>query len=234
DECGAAEFAQDLGGAGGLLGVVVGDADVEGLAGAHGVGERAHGFLEGGVGVGAVVVKDVHVVEAHALERGIERGEQVFARAPFAVGAGGHAVAGFGGDDQLVAVGREVVAEELAEGFFGGAGGRAVVVGEVEVGDAEVEGAAHDGAAGLVGVNAAKVVPEAEREQREVEAGASAAAEVGGGVVAGGGGGGGHGGGSEGVRGQWWWPWVSWTPRGQRESGQRRAPLASSRVSFSL
>ena len=53
------------------------------------------------------------------------------------------------------------------------------------MGDAAVEGAADDGAAGLEDIGAAEVLPQAERDGRQDKAGAAAAAEVGV-VVAGG------------------------------------------------
>src|SRR3712207_7010591 len=48
-------------------------------------------------------------------------------------------------DDELVAIGSEVVGEVPAEVGLRRAVGRPVVVGQVEVGDAQVEGAAQDG-----------------------------------------------------------------------------------------
>ena len=53
----------------------------------------------------------------------------------------------------------EVEAEDLAEVALGAAGRGTVVVGEVEVGDAQVECAADHGAAVFKGVDTAKVVP---------------------------------------------------------------------------
>ena len=85
-------------------------------------------------------------------------------------------------------MGGEVEAEEFAEVLLGGAGWRSVVVGEVEVGDAEIEGAADDGAAGFEGVDAAEVVPEAEGDERKFYAALSATAVKGGAGVAVGGG----------------------------------------------
>jgi hypothetical protein len=68
------------------------------------------------------------------------------ARAQIAVGAGPHVPTGLGGDDQFVAVGKEVFFDDLAEGFFGRSVGRAVIIGEIEMRDAEIEGAAQHGA----------------------------------------------------------------------------------------
>ena len=185
DEAGCAEAAEHSGSGGGLLGVVIGDAGIERFAGTHGLMERAHGFLDGGIGIGAVGIKDVDVFEAQAAEALIEAGEQILAGAPIAVGAGPHIVAGLGGDDELIAVGGEVLAEEAAEILFGGAVGRAVIVGEVEVGDAEREGAAEHGAGVFEAVDAAEVVPETEGNGGQEET-ARAAAAIGHGVVAGG------------------------------------------------
>ena len=59
--------------------------------------------------------------------------------------------------------GAKSVGDDQAEVLLGGAVGRAVVVGEVEVGDAEVEGSPHDGALGLERSVVAEILPKAER-----------------------------------------------------------------------
>ncbi len=184
NQAGRTEFAEDLSRAGGVGGAVVGEADVKGFAAAHSVREGAHGFFKGRVGVGAVRVENVDVVEAHAAQRLVEGGEEIFAGAPIAVGAGPHGVASFGGDDQFVAVRGEIEAEEFPEIFLGGTGRRAVVVGEIEMGDAEIEGAPDDGAAGGEHIDVAEIVPEPEGDEREFDATAAAAAVQGRAVVA--------------------------------------------------
>ena len=113
----------------------------------------------------------------------VEAREQVLAAAEVAVGAGPHVVAGLRRDHELVAEGREILLQQGAERLLGGAVGRAVVVGEVEVRDAEVEGAAHDRAARLERPVASEVLPEAERDRRQQQP-AAAAAVVGHAVVA--------------------------------------------------
>lgn len=80
----------------------------------------------------------------------------------------------------------EVGNEDAADVFLGGSGGRAVVVGEVEVGDAAIKGATHHAAGFLEVVDVAEVVPEAEGDGREEEAGIAAAAVGHAAVVAGG------------------------------------------------
>ena len=66
--------------------------------------ERAHRLLEWRLRVKAVRVEEVDVVEAHSGKALVEAREQVLARAPVAVRAGPHVVAGFGPDHELVAV----------------------------------------------------------------------------------------------------------------------------------
>ena len=152
------------------------DAGVQRLALPHRGVERAERFLERRVRIEPVRVEDVDVVEPHALQALVEAREQVLARAPLAVRARPHVVAGLGGDDQLVAVGHEVLAVQPAEVDLGRSVRRPVVVREVEVRDAEVERAAQDRALALDRPVVAEVVPEAERDRRQLEAAASAAA----------------------------------------------------------
>ena len=175
DEQRRAQLAQDPLGLLGARGRVGRHPDVERLARAHGGVQRAHRLLQRRLGVGAVRVEDVDVVQPHALEALVEAGEQVLARAPVAVGSGPHVVARLAGDDELVAVGRQVLGEDPAEVLLRRPVGRPVVVGQVEVGDAEVERAAQDGPARLQRPVAAEVLPQAERDRRELEAAAPTA-----------------------------------------------------------
>ena len=75
--------------------------------------------------------------------------------------------------------------EQLARRRFPRAGRRPVVVGEVEVGHAEVEGLAQDGAPRLERRRIAEIVPQAKRDRRQFET-AAAEAVVGHRVVTGG------------------------------------------------
>src|SRR5262249_5859198 len=120
--------------------------------------------------------EDVDVLEPHASQALIEAREQVLARAEVAVRPGPHVVPGLRGDDELVAVGREVVAQDPAERLLGGTVGRAVVVREVEVRAAAVEGAAGHGAAAVERHGAAEVVTQSERHGGKRKAAAPDAA----------------------------------------------------------
>ena len=89
------------------------------------------------------------------------------ARPEVAVGPGPHVVAGLGRDDQLVAVGGEVGGEHAPEVLLGRPVGRAVVVGQVEVGDAEIERPPADRLLGRERPVVAEVVPQPERDGRQ-------------------------------------------------------------------
>jgi hypothetical protein len=145
------------------------------LPGSHGRVERAHRLLERRLGVEAVRVEDVDVLEPHAAEALVEAREQVLARPPLPVRPRPHVVARFRRDDELVAVRTEIVTQELAERLLGRTVRRAVVVREIEVRDPQVERAADDRAAPLERVDAAEVVPEPERDEGQVEPAPAAA-----------------------------------------------------------
>ena len=137
------QAAEDRRGFARPLGRVGGDAHVERLSLADGGVERAHRLLERGLGVESVRVEDVDVVEPHPPQAGVEAREQVLARSPLAVGPRPHVVAGLGRDDELVAIGARDRARRIRPKFSSAEPyGRAVVVGEVEVRDPEVERAA--------------------------------------------------------------------------------------------
>ena len=154
----------------GLLAVVVGDADVQRLAALNDLLHGLAGLLDGGIGVGAVMVEDVYIIDAEVLQAAVETGDEVLAAAVArAVRPAPGAVARLGGDDQLVAVAVQIVFEDAAEVLFGSARGGAVVVGDVEHGDAAVEGGEHHVAHVLVRVERAEVVPHAEGQGGELQ-----------------------------------------------------------------
>ncbi len=176
NEAACAHFLKNFHGFLEALERVFGEADVECLATLHGGVEGGHGFLQAGVGIGAVRVEDIDVIEAEALERLIERGEEVLARAIFAIGTVPHIVAGFGGDDQFIAVAGEVFDEDAADIFLGRAGRWAVVIGVIEMGDATVEGTVHDAAGFFKVIDVAEVMPESEGNCGKEDAGVATTA----------------------------------------------------------
>ena len=138
-----------------------------------------HGLLDRRLGVEAVAVEDVDVVQAEPGQRLVERGQDVLARpAALAVGTGPHVVAGLGGDHQLVAEPGEVLGEEAAEVLLRAAVRRAVVVRQVEVRHAPVEGPAQDRPLGLLGAVGAEVLPEPQGQRRQLEPAAAGVAVV--------------------------------------------------------
>ncbi|CRM71698.1 hypothetical protein [Pseudomonas sp. 22 E 5] len=144
------------------------DTDVQRLALLHGSGECAGGFFQRGVGVKTVGVENIHVVDAQALQALVQARQNVFARtATLAVRAGPHVPAGFAGDDQLVAVVLEVFTQQTAEVDLGAAIRWAVVVGQVEVVDPQVECGAQQGALGVDRGAVAKVVPQPQGQCRQ-------------------------------------------------------------------
>ncbi len=93
-----------------------------------------------------MMVEDVDVLEPHPLQALIEARQQILARAQVAVRPGPHVPARLGRDDQLVAVGKEIFLQDLSESFFRRSIRRTVIVGKIEMRDAEIEAAAQHGA----------------------------------------------------------------------------------------
>src|SRR6266446_4801452 len=101
DEEWRSQFAEDLRRLLGPPGRVRGDAGVERLSLADCGVERPLRLLERSLGVEAMRVEDVDVLQAHPLQALVEAGQQVLSRAPDAVRTRPHVPAGLRGDDQL-------------------------------------------------------------------------------------------------------------------------------------
>ena len=119
------------------------------------------------------MVENIHVRQSHAAQALVEAGEEVLARAEVAVRPRPHVVAGLGRDQEFVAVRTEVAGQDLTKRLLRRAVGRAVVVGEVEVRDAEIKRPVDNVAAALLRVVAAEVLPETEGDRWEQEAAAA-------------------------------------------------------------
>jgi hypothetical protein len=70
----------------------------------------------------------------------------------------------------------QLLAQDAAEVLLGGAVGRAVVVGQVEVGDPQVERAPDDRLLAIDLAIVSEVVPQPERHERQLQSAAPAAA----------------------------------------------------------
>jgi len=151
------------------------DSDVERLALSNRRVKGAHGLLEWGMRVVAMGIEDVDVVETHPPQALVEAGQQVLSRAPDPIWSRPHVIAGLARDHQLVTTPGEIALENATEILFRRAVWRTIVVGQVEVGDAEVEGAADDPPLGFERPVTAKVLPQPERDGREQEAAPPAA-----------------------------------------------------------
>ena len=155
-----------------VVGRRLGEAEVAHLAGRDQLGHRADGLLDRDGLVDAVLVVEVDVVDAEPLQRGVARGADVLGAAvdadPGAVGE--PLVAELGGQLDLVAAAGDRPADELLVGE------RAVHVGGVEEGHAEVERSVDGGEAGrLVGAAVElRHAHAAEAERGDVEGGGGA------------------------------------------------------------
>jgi hypothetical protein len=158
------------------LGGVRRDSGIERFALPHRGVERAHRLLERRLGVEAVGIEDVDVVEPHPGEALVEACEQVLPRAPDSIRARPHVVARLRRDHELVAVRIQVLLQQHSEVLLGRAVRRAVVVRQIEVRHAEIECTADDRAARLERAVVPEVLPEAERDRRELEPAPAAAA----------------------------------------------------------
>ena len=120
-----------------------------------------------------------------ALKRLVAGRNQVFAAAPLAIRTRPHVVPGLGRNDHLVPIGCKVGAQEFAECALRGALCRTIIVGKVEVGDAEIKSGPRNFLFALVRGVIAEIVPKSQRNERQFQSGPTTAAVVHAGVTVG-------------------------------------------------
>jgi hypothetical protein len=174
NEAGGAEITQDCRRPARLIDPIGGDAGVERLPRTHDLVEGPHGLLEWGLGIGPVVVVDVDIVHPQTAQALIETGHQILARAPVPVRPRPHLPARLCRDHHLVAVRGQVSPYDTSQIALRRPGGRPVVVGQVKVRDPQIEGAVNQRPGGVVAVDAAKVVPQPQRQGGQLQTAAPA------------------------------------------------------------
>ena len=107
-------------------------------------------------------IENVHIVQPHPLQALVTGCDQIFPATPFAIGARPHVVTCLRGNDQLVTIGCKIRLQNLAKGNFRAAEGRAVIVRQIEMGNAMVKGSPAHGLFDVMCGVIAKIVPKAE------------------------------------------------------------------------
>ena len=120
-------------------------------------------------------IENIHIAQPHAGKALVQAGQHGLSAAAAAIGAGPHAVARFGGNNKLVAVGGQLAVQDAAEIFLRAARHRAVIVRKVKISDAAVERRAQRFAHGAEGILRAEVVPQPQRHTRQRKAAVPAA-----------------------------------------------------------
>ena len=85
------------------------------------------------------MIEDVNIVQSHAAEALVEARHKIFAGAPVSVRPRPHIIARFCGNNHFITVRAQVGGEDSPEILLGGAVARAVVVCQIEMGNAGVK-----------------------------------------------------------------------------------------------
>ncbi len=95
DQTGRAQLPENVGCFAGTLGIIAGNSGIERTAGADNVIERLHGLFKRRFGIETMRIEDVDIIKPHAFKALVAAGDEIFAAAPFTIGAGPHSIAGF-------------------------------------------------------------------------------------------------------------------------------------------
>ena len=164
----AAFIFHKLHGLRGKLRTIRGNAHIESLAGGHDIPQCVQGLFQRSVRVRTVMVEDVHVVQAHALQGSVQGAHQVLARAAETVGRIIHYPTRLGRDDHFITEGTKIAGEDAAEVSFGGARFRTIVIGQIEMSNPPVIRRAQNLALRGQGTVVAEVLPKAKGNGRQL------------------------------------------------------------------
>jgi hypothetical protein len=131
------------------------------------MGKSSHGFLEGCIGVRAVVVENIHVLKPHSLQGLVTAADQVLATPPLSIRTWPHIVASLAGDDQLIPVRGKVPFQDGTKPLFCTSSRWTIIVRQIKMGNTIVKCSGENAPAYLVVSLCPKIVPESKGELRK-------------------------------------------------------------------
>ncbi len=144
------------------LAVVIGKPHVQRFSAFYNAVERSHGLLKGRFLIHAVVVENIHIIQAHTFEALVKACHQILFAAEIAVRPRPHIISRLGADDHFIAVGGKFLFQDLSEVFLCRAGCGAVIVCKVKMRNAVIKcNGAHICHVFVQGI-VAEVVPQSE------------------------------------------------------------------------
>ena len=141
--------------------------ELERLAGTDDINKRLERLLYRRIGIIAVRVEQVHIIEPHPFERLIEAGDQILAATPLSVRTVPHAVTGFGGDKEFIPVRTEIFIHQTSEIGFCATGRNTIVVRKIKMRHAMVKSIPTDSTTAFKRRIVAKIMPESQTDFRQ-------------------------------------------------------------------
>ena len=138
---------------------IIRQTDVQRLTLPHHQIQRTHGFVQRRVGIGAMMVKNIHIIQPHAFQTLIQTGDQILFRAKIPIRPIPHGVTGFGRNNQFIPIRAKIAFEDGAEVLLRRAGRRPVIIRQIKMRHTAVKRRAQGLPIMLKAVHAAKVVP---------------------------------------------------------------------------
>src|SRR5580658_1716306 len=114
------------------------------------------------------MIKNVNILEPHALQALIETRQHIFARAKIPVWPRPHIPTRLSRNNQLVAIRQKILLENLPERFLRRSVRRPIIICQIKMCDPEIESPPQHGARVLEIIYTAKVVPKSKRHRRKL------------------------------------------------------------------
>ncbi len=122
-----------------LLSVIVGNAHIQRLSASDYTVQCSCRFLKRRLGIGSVMVIDIHILQTHAAQALIQTCNQIFLTAPVSIRTRPHIISGFRGNHQLVPINPQTLFQNPSEIFLRRTVHRSIVICQIKMRDPMVE-----------------------------------------------------------------------------------------------
>src|SRR5690606_36587089 len=115
-----------------------------------------HGLFQRSIRIKPMRIKNIHIIDPHPLKTLIAACDQIFSASPFPIRSGPHVITRLGGNHQLITMPAEVFPENSSESSLRTPCRRTVIICQVKMRNAQVEGLVTD----CLFVSVSKIVSE--------------------------------------------------------------------------
>ena len=151
--------------------VIVGDSRINRLTGLHNLKQGQHSLHQRGIRIHTMVIENIHVIQLHPFQGGVTACEQILSGTAISIGTLPHIIACLSANQKLFPIRAKISLVQNTEISLRLSIGGTVIVGQIKMGNAQVEGLPKNILHLLLRIPFSEVMPKPQRNRRKIQTG---------------------------------------------------------------